>query len=70
MGFIVSEFENLKLKIIEMSCMEVTKDFALKHLSNIQWDPKDGNWVDNIASDPVVALWLWREINRFVKLPD
>ncbi|KAI3852641.1 hypothetical protein MKW92_018914 [Papaver armeniacum] len=55
-GFIVSEFEKLELKIIEMSCMEVTKDFALKHVFNIEWDPKDGNWVDNIASDPVVAM--------------
>ncbi|KAI3870557.1 hypothetical protein MKX03_022750 [Papaver bracteatum] len=55
-GAILTKFENYR-------CMDVTRNFAQKHVYNIGWDPEAyednvpyGNWVNYIASNPVVAM--------------
>lgn len=62
-GAILTKFQKSDLKIIEMRCMDVTRNFAQKHVRNIGWDPEAyednvpyGNWANYIASNPVVAM--------------
>ncbi|MCL7049061.1 hypothetical protein MKW94_018191 [Papaver nudicaule] len=62
-GAIVSEFEENHLKITEMRCMNVTIDFAHKHLENIGWGPDACNkdipfvmWDCHLASEPLTAM--------------
>ncbi|KAI3882291.1 hypothetical protein MKW92_019287 [Papaver armeniacum] len=59
-GDFVTKLEKLGLKITEMRCMNVSEDFARKHLVNIERVSDENlapdKWVRNISCSPVVAM--------------
>ncbi|KAI3872222.1 hypothetical protein MKW98_011714 [Papaver atlanticum] len=59
-GNFVTELEKLGLKITEMRCMNVSEDFARKHLVNIKRVSDENlppeKWVRNISCNPCVAM--------------
>ncbi|KAI3968057.1 hypothetical protein MKW92_041899 [Papaver armeniacum] len=59
-GDFVTKLEKLGLKITEMRCMNVSEDFARKHLVNIKRVSDENlapdKWVRNISCSPVVAM--------------
>ncbi|KAI3855336.1 hypothetical protein MKW92_026094 [Papaver armeniacum] len=74
-GDLVSGFEKSGFKITEMRCMNVSKEFAEKHLENIKQDPLDFdpnpsfmNWIDYIASAPVLAMIVEGDNSVFDKV--